>query len=230
VRRWPFGMTRLDLFLLPLIYVLGGIGAVCLARAALGGWRGRRGRRADRGRVTWWWRVPAFGAFLAVLAAIVVPGGTATARTLRESYEQQGAPTEFSNIKEAVEQARELAGPGDLAIVRTGRVPPFWYGEGWLYYMNSYQGYPASTARLPRVAASDTAVVWQVTPAAVGTFIADHRRSPTVFLVELNVPQGIHHGQSLRVLRRYGYCPVHEYYYALLGDLTVLDRGACRGP
>jgi hypothetical protein len=232
VQRWPFGMTRLDLFMLPLIYVLGGIGAVWLARAALGGWRTRRGRLADRGRVIWWWRVPAFGVFLAVLAAIVVPGGTATARTLRESYERQGAPTEFSNIREAVAQARRLAVPGDVAIVRTDRTPPFWYGEGWLYYMDSYQGYPASIARLPRVAASNAIAVGLVTPAAVGGLMAAHPHARTVFLVELNVPRGLPrslHDQALQTLRRYGYCPAHEYFYAFLGDMTVLDKGACRG-
>jgi hypothetical protein len=228
LRRWPFGMTRLDLFMLPLIYVLGGIGAAWLARAALGGWLTRRERLTRRGRLTWWWRVPAFGAFLAVLAAIAVPGGTATAEALRESHQLQAATTEFSEIKAAVAQARHLAGPGDLAIIRTGRIPPIWYGAGWLYYMNSYQGYPPSIARLPVVAASDAVVVWHVTPAAVGTFLAAHPHSRTVFLVELNVAGGTDHYQSLRVLRRYGYCPVREYFYDMLGDMTVLDKGACR--
>jgi hypothetical protein len=166
-----------------------------------------------------------------VLAATVVPGATATAHALAETHAVQAQGPIFSDIRAAVAQARTLAGPGDLAIVRTDRHPQFWYGESWRYYMNGYQGYPASVARLPAVAASDTISVFRVTPAAVDSFLAAHPRSRVVFLMELAVPRGFPvalHEQALRSLRRFGYCPVRTFVYPVTGHLTVLDKGRCR--
>jgi hypothetical protein len=228
VKRWPFGMVRVNIFMLPLFYIVGGIGAVWLARVI----RGRRHAGDARpGRLAWW-RVVVLGAFAVVLAATVAAGGVATGHALAQTYRAQDQPTEFTGVKAAVQQARELAGPGDLAIIRSSQDPAFWYGEGWLYYMHSYQGNPPSTARLPTVAAADTISVLFVTPAAVGRFLAAHPHSPAIFLLELNLPGGAFppalHEESLRTLRRFGYCPAREFAYAVTGHMTVLDRGACR--
>jgi hypothetical protein len=238
LRRWPFGMVRVNVFMLPLFYILGAIGAVWLARAALGPLaRPKRlagpDPRAGADRPAWW-RLPAFEAFAAVLAVTVLAGGLATGHALAESHRRQASVTQFSKVKAAVAQARKQARPGDLVIVRTGRrPPPIWYSEGWLYYMNSYQGWPASIARLPVIPASDTASVRSLTPASIGAFLAAHRRSQTIFVLELVQPDGIPeslHRQSMRTLRQYGYCPVHKGdSYPQLGDLTVVHKGACRG-
>jgi hypothetical protein len=227
VQRWPFGMVRVNIFMLPLFYIVGGIGAVWLARTISGR---RRGGDA-RPRPVTWWRVVALGGLAVALAATVGTGGVATAHALAQTYQAQDQPTEFTGVKAAVQQARELAAPGDLVIIRSFRSPPFWYGEGWLYYMLSYQGNPPSLARLPRIAASDTTSVFAVTPATVGNFLAAHPHSQAIFLLELRLPDGnppALHEESLRTLRRFGYCPTREIAYPVTGDMTVLDRGACR--
>ncbi len=228
LRRWPFGMTRVNLFMLPLFYILCAIGAVWLARAVLG----RLGRLRQRDQLSWW-RVPAFAAFAALLAVIVVSGGTATARALEESHAVQAVPAKFSEVKVAVARARRLAAPGDLVIIRTSRHPTAWYAEGWLYYMESYQGYPASIARLPRIPASDTDPVFRVTPGLVGAFLKAHPDSRAIFLVELELPNGYPsalHSQALQTLLQYGYCPVHMTDYPMFAHMTVLHKGTwCRG-
>jgi hypothetical protein len=232
VRRWPFGMTRVSLFLLPLFYVLLGIGAVWLAHAALGR-LAVLGRLARRGRLAWW-QVPALLAFMAVLAAILVPGGEATAQALSETHHMQDKPTEFSNVKAAVARARKEIVPGDVAIVRTDRHQSMWYAEGWLYYMNYYQGYPASVATLPRISGTDTISVYRLTPASVAAFLAAHPHSPAIFLVDLDarVPKYLPaflYKQDLRTLEPDGYCPVSKSAYPLLGRVVVLKPGTCHG-
>jgi hypothetical protein len=232
VRRWPFGMTRVSLFLLPLFYVLLGIGAVWLARAALEGVAGLS-RLVRRNRLAWW-QVPAFLAFLAVLGAILGPGGEATAQALSETHHIQAKPNEFSYVKAAVARARKEIVPGDVAIVRTDRRQAMWYAEGWLYYMNDYQGYPASVARLPRISGSDTIAVYRITPSAVAAFLAAHPHSPAIFLVDLdakipkNYPAFLYK-QDLRTLEPDGYCPVSKSAYPGLGRVVVLKPGTCHG-
>jgi hypothetical protein len=227
VQRWPFGMVRVNIFMLPLFYIVGGMGATWLVRVIRGGVTAGGARP---GRVTWW-RAVALGALAIVLAGTVATGGLATGHALAETHQDQSLPTEFSGIKAAVEQARGLTAPGDLAIIRTFRDPTYWYGEGWLYYMHDYAGYPTAVSRLPTIAASDTTTMFGISSAAVGRFLAAHPGSRRVFLLELNIPGGIPaavHKQSVLAFRRLGYCPVRQFSYPVTGILTVLDRGVCR--
>jgi 4-amino-4-deoxy-L-arabinose transferase-like glycosyltransferase len=235
LQRWPFGMTRANVFMLPLFYVLGGIGAVWLARAVVGplvrhGQPARNDQPARQDQLAWW-RGPAFVAFVAGLAVTVLLGGLATAHALVQSHKAQDAVTKFSDVKAAVAEARKLAVSSDLVIVGTNRRQPFWYGEGWLYYMENYQGYPSSIARLPRIPASNTSSVFEVTPEAVRAFLAAHPHARTIFLLELELTDGLPkalHDQSVRTLRLYGYCAARRtMFYPALGDLTVLHKGAC---
>jgi hypothetical protein len=223
LRRWPFGMARVNIFLLPLLYVLGGIGAVWLARELLG-------RRGTRGVA--WRRAAGAAAAAVVLAVAGAAAGLATAKALEQTSRLQARPTMFGGLQAAVEEARRTATPGDLVIIRADRTPPVWYADGWLYYMDSYQGWPeAVTARLP-VPARDTISVVRVTPRAVGPFLATHPRSPVIFLLEYDVPGNTFppalHQQSLQTLRRFGYCPTRGFAYRITGHLTVLKAGCAK--
>lgn len=218
VRRWPFGMARVNIFMLPLLYVLGAMGAVWLAHALLG-------RRGAHGVA--WWRAVGAGAAAVVLALAGTAAGVATAKALAQTSRLQARPTMFGGLRAAVAQARLMAGRGDLVIIRADRTPPVWYADGWLYYMDSYQGWPEPVAaRLP-VPARDTISVVRVTPGAVEPFLAGHPRSPVVFLLEYNVPGNTFprslHLQSLRTLRGFGYCPARGFAYPITGHLTVLQ-------
>jgi hypothetical protein len=228
-QRWPFGLVRVNIFLLPLLYIVAGVGVVRLARLL----RGRA--RADSGPApVTWWRGLALGAGAVALAAAGAIGGVATAKALAQTSRMQAEPTDFSGLRSAVASARLLGARDDLVIIRGDRNPPLWYADGWLYYMHYYAGYPAAVAARPAIPARNTLPVYYVTPAAVGRFLRAHPASPAIFLLEYNIPGGTFpaalHQESLTTLRRFGYCPTREFGYPATGHMTVLLRGACRAP
>jgi hypothetical protein len=224
LHRWPFGLIRQNILVLPLLYVLGGIGAVWLARTL-------RGPRRAGGGVTWW-RAIALAAAAAMLAVTGAAGGVATAKALAESSALQTEPTMFGGVKDAVAVTRLAAVPGDLVIIRADRPTPVWYGTQWLYYMGYYPGWPRAVAARPRIPPRDTISVVYVTPGAVDRFLAAHPGRPAVFLLEFNLP-GYRfprwaHQESLRTLRRFGYCPARDIAYPITGHLTVLKAGCSK--
>lgn len=232
VHRWPFGMVRVNVFLLPLLYILVAMGVVWVVRALRGAGRTESAPSEDgNARPLAWWRVAGLGAATVAVVAAALAGGVATGHALAQTKQMQFQPTEFTGVKAAVTAARKLAGPGDLAIIRADRRPAHWYDEGWLYYMHSYQGFPSATAALPAIPAHDTLPVFRVTPATVDRFLANHPNSPVIFLMELLIPGNTFparlHQQSLQTLRQFGYCPAKETSYPWTGHLTVLVRHGC---
>ena len=230
VRRWPFGLLRVNIFVLPLLYILCGIGAVWLTRALIG----RRGADGTRPVTTQWWRAVA-----AVVAgvAVVVAGagaGVSAARTFAATSRLAVAPVWFGATRAAVAKARTAGTPGDLVIIRADRTPPDWYAAPWLYYMDKYQGWTGAVAARPPIPAANTLPVVYVTPRAVARFFAAHPGSPVVFLLEYDVPGATFprsvHEQSLRTLRKFGYCSAHEIPLRYTGALTIVDRGGCSPP
>ena len=224
---WPFGLIRQNILILPMLYVLGGIGAVWLARTLRGP------RRADGAAASpAWWRMAALAAATAMFAVTVAAGGVATAKAFAESKELQTKPTMFGGVKAAVAVTRKAAGPGDLVIIRADRSTPVWYGTQWLYYMESYSGWPSAVAVRPRIPARNTISVVFVTPGAVDRFLAAHVGSPAIFLLEFNLPGYLFprsvHQESLNTLRRFGYCPTSNIAYPMTGHLTVLKAGCSK--
>ncbi len=221
--RWPFGLMRANIFVVPLLYILGGMGAVWLARVL----RGPRPDGAGGPAALSWWRAAGTGAALMALVAAAAAAGVATGEGFAETSHLQTQPTNFGYVKAAVAVARTQAAPGDLVIIRADRSPSDWYAAPWLYYMDMYQGYPPSVAALPRIPARNTTSVVYVTPAAVDRFLAAHPGSPAIFLLEFYMPGDYRfprwaHQESLNTLRRFGYCPVSDVWYPHTGQLTVL--------
>jgi 4-amino-4-deoxy-L-arabinose transferase-like glycosyltransferase len=213
--RWPFGMQRVSVFLLPLLYILMAIGAVRLARLAAG---------HLPGRLTWW-RYAALGLGAGALALAGATAGVATSRALAQTIQLQYQPAPGSGYRAAAARARTLATPGDVVVIKSAEA---WYGDAWLYYMDSYRGYPARIAAGAAIPAAKTISVLYVTPAAVGAFLRAHPHSPAVFLLELTGGDGAHR-DSLRTLRQFGYCATRGFSYADTGRLTMLTRSACAG-
>jgi hypothetical protein len=167
-----------------------------------------------------------------MFAVTVAAGGVATAKALAESNELQTKPAMFGGVKDAVAVTRQAAVPGDLVIIRADRSTPVWYGTQWLYYMESYSGWPSAIAARPRIPARDTISVVYVTPGAVDRFLAAHPGSPAIFLLEFNLP-GYRfprwaHQESLQTLRRFGYCPTRDIAYPITGHLTILGAGCSK--
>jgi hypothetical protein len=225
---WPFGLIRQNILVLPLLYVLGGIGAVWLARMLRGPRRAEEGAPLPVTR----WRAIALVVAAAMLAATGAIGGVATAKGLAESSDLQAKPTMFGGVKDAVAVTRMAAVPGDMVIIRAGRATPAWYGTQWLYYMESYSGWPTAVAARPRIPAQDTISVVFVTPRAVDRFLAAHSRSRNAFLLEFNLPGNRFpdwaHQRSLQTLRRFGYCPTRDIAYPITGHLTILSAGCSK--
>jgi hypothetical protein len=224
LHEWPFGLIRQNIFVLPLLYVLGGMGGVWLARALRGSRRSEAGAPVPIGP----WRGMTMLVAIALLLATVAAGGVATAKTYAQSSQLQTKPAEFSGVKAAVADARRSAAPGDLVIIRADRAGPAWYGVAWLYYMDQYAGWPTSLARRPSIPADDTLSVVYVTPGAVRGFLAAHPGSRRIFLLEFIIPGNTfppsRHLQSLQTLRQFGYCPVANTSYAVTGQLTTLTK------
>jgi 4-amino-4-deoxy-L-arabinose transferase-like glycosyltransferase len=218
VHRWPFGMQRVSIFLLPLLYILMAIGAVQLARLAAGRVRSHRA----------WWRRAALALGAVALTAAGTAAGFATTHALLQSDQMQYQPAPGSANRAAVAQARALAAPGDLTIIRSNRTPAAWYSYQWLYYMTDYTGYPDDVAGDPSIPAADTLSAQYVTPQAVRGFLRAHPDRPGLFLLELtggDVPAL--HQDSLRAFRQFGYCAARIFSYPDTGWLTVLTRSAC---
>jgi 4-amino-4-deoxy-L-arabinose transferase-like glycosyltransferase len=215
VHRWPFGMQRVSVFLLPLLYILMAIGAVRLARLAAGHVPGR----------LVWWRYAALGIGAVALVVAGAAAGVATSRALAQTIQLQYQPTKGSGYRAAAARARALATPGDMVVIKSDEP---WYGDAWLYYMDSYHGYPAGIAAGAAIPAANTISVMYVTPAAIDAFLRAHPHSPTVFLLELTGGD-VAHRDSLRTLRGFGYCATRVFSYPDTGRLTMLTRSACAG-
>ena len=230
VRRWPFGLIRVNIFVLPLLYILGAIGAVWLARALIG----PRGADGTRPVSVQWWRGLALVVAAAALIGAAAGTGVSTARTFAATSRLAVEPTWFGGTRAAVAEARLVGAPGDLVIVRADRSPQAWYAAPWLYYMDKYQGYPAAIVARPPIPASNTLAVFYVTPHAVARFLAAHQGSPVVFLLEYDVPGAkfprFLHQESLRTLARYGYCAAREIPLRYTGALTIVRRTGCSRP
>ena len=229
-RRWPFGLIRVNIFVLPLLYILGAIGAVWLARALIGEPGGYRTRPVSAQRR----RVAALVVAAAAFIGAAAGAGVSTARTFAETSRLAAEPTWWGATRAAVAEARLAGAPDDLVIIRADRSPPAWYAAPWLYYMDEYQGYPAAVAARPPIPASNTLAVYRVTPPAVARFLAAHPGSRVVFLLEYLVPgatfpQSLHE-ESLRTLARYGYCAAREIPLPYTGALTIVRRTGCSRP
>jgi hypothetical protein len=129
LRLWPFGFVRVNVFLVPLFYLLTGFGVARLAGFA---WNwARRGRPAAR------------AAAVAALAVTLIGAGVggwgvarASAAAIAPVHRQQHRAGWGAGMRTLVGQARVQAGPRDLSIV-AGRMGV----KGWSYYMWHYEGW-----------------------------------------------------------------------------------------
>jgi hypothetical protein len=135
--------VRVNVFLVPLLWVTMGVGvADALA--------GRAGGAAPPRAV-----LRATGvAILAVLGAVAV----VDLRAVRE-FEQRAATVHPLNgdLRAAMAAARSATGPGGLAIVNLdGHLGFGPRGKGWVSYMDRYQGNGDGFERLPAIPPGDT--------------------------------------------------------------------------
>ena len=215
LRAWPFGFERVNLFMVPLLYLLTGFGMARLARLAAG-WARRRHAAARAGGV----------AALAVVLTASAAGcwgaawasGTMVSRM--HALDQQQHHAWGDGMRTLVEQVRGQAGPRDAAImVGTMGV------KGWSYYMWSYQGRSSAWARGP-IPPDRTFVGDPPRRSSVTAFLDAHRDPSRVFLMTMI---NAHRGWKPAIegpLAAAGYRQVRTSKAIATGTLTVWERQA----
>jgi len=216
---WPFGFVRVNIFLVPLWYLLLGLGAAAAARVV--------GRRA-------WPLARLAGAVLLVVLLVVVPYDLRAAGTV--AYRARTVPRFNGNLRAVVATARQLAQPGTLAVVDLEGHHGFGpQGKGWRYYMERYEEPSRQTRNAPRIPAADTLFLDEANPEALRGFLAAHP-GPTRLLAYYS--QGVRPVMVARleaIADAAGYRPVltRDFTTDLSGTLVLYarpDPGRGTGP
>jgi hypothetical protein len=138
--RWPFGLTRADVFFVPLLYLVAGAGVAGLVRQL------RRGRRAR-------WST---GVVLLAISGVAVFALGEDLRNERDLLRRMPIIRLMGNLRPAVAAARDQYRPGTLAYVWTdGRFGYGPHGKGWAFYMDDYD-WSGATRLTPRIPPADT--------------------------------------------------------------------------
>ena len=215
LRLWPFGFVRVNLFMVPLFYLLTGFGMARLA-GLVAGWARRRHAVAQAGGVA------ALALVLAASAAGCwgVAWASGTVVSGMHALDQRHHHAWGDGMRTLVEQARGQAGPRDAAIV-VGTMGV----KGWSYYMWSYQGRSNTWARGP-IPPDRTLVGDPPQRSSVTAFLAAHRDAGHVFLMTMI---NAHRGWEPAIegpLAAAGYRQVRTSKAAVTGTLTVWERQA----
>ncbi len=215
LRLWPFGFERVNLFMVPLFYLLTGFGVARLAGLAAG-WARRPHAAAQAAGVA------ALALVLAVSAAGCwgVAWASATVVSRMHAVDLRQHPAWGAGMRTLVQEARGHAGPRDAAIV-VGTMGV----KGWSYYMWSYQEGSSAWARGP-IPPDRTLVGDPPRRSSVMAFLAAHRDPSRVFLMTMI---NAHHGWSPAIegpLVAAGYRQVRTSTAAVTGTLTVWERQA----
>jgi len=194
LRYWPFGPTRANLFLVPLLTLVPAVGISALVA------------RARRSLLL----APAALA----LALVAVVSLVSAASSTQELFRHQRDLRLIDQIGAATDAARRLAQPGDLLVVAGEFVRP-----AWLYTMQVRADGPTGLRPIPL---SETVFVAHDGLAAQRTALATRTASSRqVLLFALDLDEDVVRPELAR-LRSAGYCPVSSQHFPATGRLTVL--------
>jgi hypothetical protein len=195
---WPFGWSRANVFLVPLVYVQA---------AAAAGWLLRPGA--------------AWPAVRLLLVGVLLAGGGVAALQARNQIRalrlDLGPKAPQGQMRTVVEQVRHRSGPHDVAVVVI-------QGPLFSYYLRDYQGYPADVASRPPIRADRIEFVGRFDDPTVPPFVDAHRGAQRVVLWEPVGVSGRLHGAQVAALESLGYRAVWSRNYSGTGLLTVLQR------
>jgi hypothetical protein len=210
LRHWPAGWVRANLFLLPPLYVLAGVGARTLVQGA-GRVRPLVGRAVS---------VAGRAAVLApVLLAVIV--GAGRVGELRATAHD---PLLLAAMDKLVAAEKAQARPGDVQLVLPGRADL----TQWYRPQRYYASYAAETRGGTAVPDSDTLLLGPGRfEDPVTAFLARRPRAAALFLVAYNLVPG----QELRALPRFlrgqGWCAASRpSRWPLTGQLDRFTRCA----
>ncbi|MBX6390520.1 MAG: hypothetical protein IRZ08_16255 [Frankia sp.] len=232
VRYWPFGPTRTNQFVVPLIVIVVVAGAVTLVRGlmrrvlALGLARDPAGDAARTGVAR------AAGALVLVtaLAAASLVGGVAAVARSERLYDNRDRLRGLDLTLDAAIAARRLYQPGDVVVVG-GRL----IRSGWIYAMEASEDQPLRPALLPprppqagdreppRVPRSGTLFFSETGTGRLARDVASLPGARRLLLFVFDVDAEATR-PDLTDLTRAGWCRAGSYDFELTGTLTVLTR------
>jgi hypothetical protein len=207
IHEWPFGPTRVNLFLLPLLALLAAYGAVTA--------------------VGWARRLPAAGLLACLLIVPIIGIVPLQAARLNQLHREQKMPMLMDRIKQVVADVRSSAGDQDVVVLTEPFPVPQAYFKGWYYYTSRYD-WPASQAQRPTVPDSRTLTIRGLSPAAVRELVAQHPGARRIFIFELRNYGRERYPAVLQGLRAQGFCDVQRRDYVVTGALFTLTRGPCQ--
>jgi hypothetical protein len=248
--QWPFGFVRVNLFLVPLVYLLAAAGIARslallgrFARAQLGG-AGRAAEGAEGpeaavggegggGVKGWrWWRVTlaadlvAVPLVLALVVAVVgwgvVPDGLKQVRVTRGVTTAEGYG---DGMRALVQAARELQVPGSLAVVGGAMGT-----KGWAYYMWDYTGWAPDLRDQPPIGADRTLLMDVPDQPAVAAFLAAHRDARQILVLYMRGTGPQISGAVDEPLLQAGYREVPERDAAYTGHLSAWVKATSSAP
>ncbi len=222
-RYWPFGFVRPNLFELPLLALLAGIGATRCGREAL--WA-----------VRWLSRPSALGSLpggppLLSLAAAVALAGFVAGTGLAAAHEATAYASVAGNqeaaaygwrIPEAVALVRKKALPNAAIIVAGAMAIP-----GWAFYLFEYTG---STVRVGRpIPPSHVLFITDHGSPRITTFLSRVRPSEVYVYIPIGTT-GQELGQDLSRAAALGYCSAPKSYPVPASGLLTLVAPSPRCP
>ncbi|WP_322778601.1 glycosyltransferase family 39 protein [Frankia sp. Cas4] len=213
--QWPVGFVRANLFVLPLLYVVAGIGAsalVGLARARI-----RRSVMV----------IPVLAVPLAVVVAAAVAVTAVSTQRILQIRASANGPLLLGDMRELVATAERTARPGDIQIVIPGRWDERQWYKAQQYYVSYYNDYPASASLAAPIAEVNTLVLpplgWNT---SIPPFLAARPDAGALYLITYNLvfPDSLHSLDSM--LAALGWCPDDSgrRSWPLTGQLTRFIR------
>ena len=231
VRFWPFGPTRTNLFVVPLIVLVVVTGAAVIVRAAA------RHARAVLSAGT---ATSAVGArvatttvaiiLIATVGAAGVGAGWASAAKDGKLYAQRDRLRGLDLTVDATLAARRLYQPGDVVLVGGRLMRP-----GWIYAMEASDDGARRPAALPplpagatsepaRIPRADTVFFSVLGEGQVAAAVAARPAPPRRLLLFVFDGDTAATRPDVADLRRAGWCSTASYAFAQTGALTVLTR------
>ncbi|MGD1012719.1 MAG: glycosyltransferase family 39 protein [Acidimicrobiales bacterium] len=226
LNRWPLGLTRINLFQLPLVLMLTVAGLSAVWKRASSEARSRKRDEVANRALS--------GVAFALGLALVLALGVQNASTISALHSDLPWARPGAYTKSVVAEARRLYRPGTLAVVvvdgrRTGCMDeptgtP--RGMSWIFYMDFYNfaGMPSSD-RIP-LASTYFATTSPHSAAGLPGFFARHPADATVVEYrELSGGRCVLRDLFLaRAIRRHGYYATWIRIYNHSGEITVWHR------
>jgi hypothetical protein len=210
--KWPFGMVRSNLLLVPLLYVIAAAGLH-------DGWRRLRQLAPAPARQV------ASVALAIVFAVPALATAAVDAQAIREYKARFAVPVFVDGMRDVVREARRAAGPEDVVIAVLNR-------KGWSYYANAYDDPVLEAEGVSRVPDERTLYIDDFTSPEITRFVDAHSQARRVVLFDFHGIGPVEYERQAAWLAERGYCPTDRRDYEQTGILTVYTRGStpCPGP